>query len=215
LLRVDLHSHTMWSGDSTTTADELVEAVVAGGIDVLCITDHATIDGAVRLRDALPCRVVVGEEVRTTAGELIGLFLSERVTPGLSAADTARAIRDQGGLVYVPHPFDPMRTCLREDVLRSLADDGLVDAVEVFNAKTSLSSLNERARSFADSHGLPGGAGSDAHVPAAIGSAYVELDDFTDVASFLAALGRGRVVGEHCDPARVWRPRIVPSTKAT
>ena len=214
MLRVDLHSHTMWSGDSTTTPDELADAVVAGGIDVLCITDHATVDGALRLRDELPCRVVVGEEVRTVAGELIGLFLTARVPPGMSAADTAAAIRDQGGLVYVPHPFDPMRACLREDVLVSLAEAGLVDAVEVLNAKTSLSSLNDRARSFAASYGLPGGAGSDAHVPAAVGSAYVEMDDFADAPSFLAALARGRVVGSHCDPPRQWRPRIVPSTKA-
>ena len=215
MLRVDLHSHTMWSGDSTTTPDELADAVVAGGIDVLCITDHATIDGAVRLADELPCRVVVGEEVRTAAGELIGLFLDERVAPGLAAAEAARAIREQGGLVYVPHPFDPMRACLREDVLRSLCDDGLVDAVEVFNAKTSPASLNEAAAAFALTYGLAGGAGSDAHVPAAIGSAYVEMDDFADAASFLAALAGGRVVGRHCDPAREWRPRIVPSTKTT
>ena len=214
MLRVDLHSHTMLSGDSTTTPDELAEAVVTGGIDVLCITDHATIEGAQRLRDSLPCRVVVGEEVRTAAGELIGLFLSERVPPGLSAADTAAAIRGQGGLVYVPHPFDPVRSCLGEDVLRSLVEAGLVDAVEVFNAKTSLSSLNDRARSFAESCGLPGGAGSDAHVPAAIGSAYVDMDDFTDAPSFLTSLAAGRVVGSFSDPAREWRSRIVPSTKA-
>ncbi len=137
-VRVDLHSHTMWSGDSTTTPDELVGAVEASGIDVLCITDHHAIAGAVELRSILPCRVVVGEELRTAAGEIIGLFLSERIPNGLGHVETAQAIRDQGAIVYVPHPFDPMRRNLAEPALYELAEAGLLDAVEVINAKTSL-----------------------------------------------------------------------------
>ena len=210
-VRVDCHMHTMWSGDSTTTDDELVEAVTATGIDVLCVTDHHAIEGARRLRDVLPCRVIVGEEVRTTQGEIIGLFLEERVPFGLTPADTAARIHGQGGLVYVPHPFDPMRRNLVEPTLVSLAADGLVDAVEACNAKTSLESLNRRASEFASTHRLAAGAGSDAHVPDAIGSAYVEMDDFDDSTSFLASLRAGRVVGHHSDPPRTWRPRIVPS----
>ncbi len=211
-VRVDLHSHTMWSGDSTTTPDELAEAVAGAGIDVLCITDHNTIDGALRLAGELPCRVVVGEELRTHAGELIGLFLTERLPFGLAPHDLAARIREQGGLVYVPHPFDPMRHNLREAELVELTRAGLVDAVEVLNAKTSLGHLNERARSFADEHDLAAGAGSDAHVPEAFGAAYVEVPDFDGPASFLDSLRRGRVVGHHFDRARAWRPRIVPST---
>ena len=211
-MRVDLHSHTMWSGDSTTTPEELIEAVVAADLDVLCVTDHNSIRGALELADALPCRVVVGEELRTHAGEIIGLFLTEHVPFGVSPRDAARAIRDQGGLVYVPHPFDPMRRNLAEDALIDLADAGLIDALEVFNAKTALSHLNQRAAAFAEERSLAAGAGSDAHVPDAIGSAYVEMPDFTDAASFLAALGSGTVVGHHFDAARPWRARIVPST---
>jgi predicted metal-dependent phosphoesterase TrpH len=108
-VRVDCHSHTMWSGDCTTTPQELVTAVEEAGIEVLCITDHNVIAGAQRLAGELPCRVVVGEEVRVGRGELIGLFLSERVPMGLGPLDAARRIRDQGGLVYVPHPFDHRR----------------------------------------------------------------------------------------------------------
>lgn len=212
-LRVDLHSHTMWSGDCTTTPDEVAEAVVAAGIDVLCITDHATVAGAQRLAADLPCRVVVGEEVRTAAGELIGLFLDERLPPLLPARETAERIRAQGGLVYVPHPFDPLRRCLREDELQALAADGLIDAVEVLNAKVGLPHLNHRAAAFATEAGLPGGAGSDAHVPEALGAAYVEMPDFDGPASFLAALGEARPVGHHWDRARPWRPRVVPSTR--
>jgi hypothetical protein len=216
-VRIDLHSHTMWSGDSTTTPDELAAAVEGAGIDVLCITDHNTIAGAVALAEPgrLPCRVVVGEELRTRAGEIIGLFLSERIPTGISPVEAAVAIRDQGGVVYVPHPFDPMRHNLAQPALDELVAAGLVDVLEVFNAKTSLSHLNERARAYADEHGLAHGAGSDGHVPAAIGAAYVDVPDFDGAGDLVAALRAGTVHGRHADPPRPWSPRVVPSTKLT
>jgi len=210
-VRVDLHSHTMWSGDSTTMPDELATSIVESGIDVLCITDHNAIAGAVELVDRLPCRVVVGEELRSAAGEIIGLFLVERVPSGLGHVEAAHAIREQGGLVYVPHPFDPMRRNLTEAALYELAELGLIDAIEVHNSKTSLASLNRRAAEFAAEFDLAAGAGSDAHVPDAIGSAYVEIADFTTAGEFLAALRAGVVVGHHWDEPRQWSARIVPS----
>lgn len=211
-VRVDFHSHTMWSGDSTTTPEEIERAVVESGIDVLCITDHNAIAGARQLAELLPCRVIVGEEVKTHHGELIGLFLTERIPFGLHPLEAARRIREQGGVVYVPHPFDPMRHNLSEAALRELADHGLVDAMEAFNAKTSLAHLNRRAAEVAEELGVPTGAGSDAHVPDAIGAAYAELADFDGPASLLAALADAQVVGHHFDRARPWTPRIVPST---
>ena len=123
-VRVDLHSHTMWSGDSTTTAEELEEARGQLGLDVLCITDHNAVKGAKELSGRLPCRVVVGEELRTHAGEIIGLFLTEHVPFGVPPGDAARLIRDQGGVVYVPHPFDPMRRNLAEPALVALVEAG-------------------------------------------------------------------------------------------
>lgn len=204
----------MWSGDATTTPDELAEAVESTGIDVICITDHGTVNGALELAEGLPCRVVVGQEVRTRSGEVIGLFLTERLPFGTTAEEAAERAHAQGGLVYVPHPFDPTRHCLREDVLRGLIGAGSVDALEVFNAKTSLAHLNEKALELARQHGLPGGAGSDAHEPSAVGAAYVEMPDFDGPASFLASLAQGTVVGHAYDRPRQWRPRIVPSTKA-
>ncbi len=213
-VRVDLHSHTMWSGDCTTTPDELAAAVAATGVDVLCITDHGTINGAVALAAELPCRVVVGEEVRSSRGEIIGLFLSERIPAGLTPSEVCTRVRDQGGLVYVPHPFDPMRAALAPEALSALVEDGLVDAIEARNAKTSLEHLNRRAAALAARSGLAAGAGSDAHVPDALGAAYVEMADFDGPATFLPALTGGSVVGHHCDPPRRWRPRIVPSTRA-
>lgn len=213
-VRVDFHMHTMWSGDCTTTPEELLEAVVDSGIDVLCITDHSTINGARELDALLPCRVIVGEELRTGSGEVIGLFLAERLPFGIGHVDAAQRIRAQGGIVYIPHPFDPTRHCLREDALDELLDAGLVDGLEVFNAKTSLSSLNARALETARARDLPGGAGSDAHVAEGIGAAYVEMPDFDGPAAMLASMREGRVVGHHWDGHRAWKPRIVPSTKA-
>lgn len=214
-VRVDLHMHTMWSGDATTTPEELVEAVAETAIDVLCITDHGTTNGAIELADQLGCRVVVGQELRTWAGEIIGLFLTERLPYGIKPEEAVARIHDQGGLVYIPHPFDPMRHCMKEEVLDQLVAEGHVDAIEVFNAKTSLGHLNTRAADYAAAHDLPGGAGSDAHVPAAVGAAYLEMPDFTDAPSFLASMASGRVSGHFYDAPRTWRPRIVPSTRAT
>ena len=211
-VRVDLHSHTMWSGDSTTTPEEVEHAVVESGIDVLCITDHNAIKGAVQLAERLPCRVIVGEELKTHAGEIIGLFLTEHLPFGLAPREAAEAIRSQGGIVYIPHPFDPMRRNLAEPALDDLVSAGLVDAIEVINAKTSLRSLNDRAAEYARAHGLLAGAGSDAHVPNALGAAYVEMPDFDGPTEFLRALTKARPVGHHWDHARPWSPRIVPST---
>lgn len=211
-VRVDLHSHTMWSGDSTTTPAELLDAVVASGIDVLCITDHNAIRGALEVAPSLPCRVVIGEELKTHAGEIIGLFLNERIPVGVRPIDAARLIRDQGGLVYIPHPFDPMRRNLDESVMRQLAEAGLIDAIEVLNAKTSLQSLNVKAAAFAEEFDLAAGAGSDAHVPHAIGAAYVEMPDFDGPLDFRAKLRVARVVGHHWDEPRPWSPRVLPST---
>ncbi len=208
---VDLHTHTMWSGDSTTTPEEFEQALLASGLDVVCVTDHNAIAGAIELRDRIAARVIVGEELRTAHGEIIGLFLTERVPMGIGHLDAARAIRDQGGVVYVPHPFDPMRRNMSERALYELAEADLVDAVEVLNAKTSLDSLNRRAAEFAAEFGIVAGAGSDAHVPDALGAAFVQMPDFETPIEFLAALASGSVVGHHWDQPRPWSPRIVPS----
>ncbi|MHB8245125.1 MAG: PHP-associated domain-containing protein [Acidimicrobiales bacterium] len=211
-LRVDCHVHTMWSGDSTTTPQELASAVEAAAIDVVCITDHSTIAGALRLRDELPCRVVVGQEQRTPEGELIGLFLSERIQPGCrSATEAALLIRAQGGLVYAPHPFDPMRHRVGGQVLERLVAEGLVDVIEARNAKTSLEALNDEAMGCCGRFGIAAGVGSDSHVPDAIGAAYVEMSPFDGPAQFLEELRRGEIVGHHFDSARPWEPRVVPS----
>jgi predicted metal-dependent phosphoesterase TrpH len=209
-----MHTHTMWSGDCTTTPEEIIEVLAEGAIDVVCITDHNTVNGALALRDRLPVRVVVGQEVKTTVGEMIGLFLTDRIPHGVKPDEAAARIHDQGGLVYVPHPYDPMRSCMRSEAIDELAQSGAIDAMEVINAKTSLVHLNTRAAETAARFDLAAGAGSDAHVPLAYGAAYVEMDDFApdDPDAFLASLRAGSPVGHHWDRARPWKARIVPST---
>lgn len=211
-VRVDCHLHTMYSGDAVTTLDELADRVEAASLDVVCITDHNAVAGALAaIERGLGCRVVVGEEIRTGAGEIIGLFLEERVPYGIDVREAVSRVRDQGGLVYVPHPFDPVRHALREAVLRELCAAGSIDAVEVFNAKVSLGHLNAKAAALAAEFGLPGGAGSDAHDPDAVGAAYVEMPDFDGAGEFLAALHDARIVGHHFDRPRDFVPRIIPS----
>ena len=144
----------------------------------------------------LGVRVIVGEEIRTPDGDIIGLFLTERVPYVLPVAEVVARIRSQGGLVYAPHPFDEGRSSLGR-VLPGLCAAGAVDIVEVFNAKIETRGPNERAAALATAYALPGGAGLDAHDPAGIGAAYLEMPDFDGPASFLAALADARITGEY------------------
>jgi predicted metal-dependent phosphoesterase TrpH len=196
-VRVDCHLHTVASGDAVTTLDQLAERVARNRIDVVCITDHnETAAAEAAVRQGLGARVIVGEEIRTPDGDVIGLFLAERIPYVLPLAEVTGRIRAQGGLVYVPHPFDAQRSSLGA-VLPGLCERGEVDAVEVFNAKIADQALNDRAAEIAARFGLPGGAGSDAHDPEGIGAAYLEMPDFDGPASFLAALADARVTGEY------------------
>jgi predicted metal-dependent phosphoesterase TrpH len=208
-VRVDCHLHTVASGDAVTTLDQLAERVARNRIDVVCITDHNETSAAeAAVRQGLGARVIVGEEIRTPDGDVIGLFLAERIPYVLPLAEVTGRIRAQGGLVYVPHPFDRERSSLGA-VLPGLCARGEVDAIEVFNAKIADQAINDRAAEIAARFGLPGGAGSDAHDPEGIGAAYLEMPDFDGPASFLAALADARVTGEYRPhaPRYVSRPR--------
>jgi predicted metal-dependent phosphoesterase TrpH len=212
-VRVDCHLHTVASGDAVTTLGELAERASAERIDVIAITDHNETRAAMEAAAAWtgPVRVIVGEEIRTQAGEIIGLFLTERIPYVLPVADADARIRAQGGLVYLPHPFDPLRGSVGRAAGR-LCEDGMADIVEVFNAKIADHELNRRAADLAARWGLPGGAGSDAHDPAGVGAAYLEMPDFDGPAGFLAALASACVVGEYREHApRFGGPRAAPA----
>lgn len=193
-IKVDLHIHTCFSSDGTSGVEDVITTALRRGLGALAITDHCTIEGALAVQAAAPFPVIVGEEISTTAGEIIGLYLREQVPCGLPPEETVARIHAQGGLSYVPHPFDLLRRSrLAEGALRAVA--GELDGIEVLNARVLWSPHNDVARAFAFEHGLAMGAGSDAHTPQEIGQAYVEMAPFTDRDSFLAALRAGRPLG--------------------
>ena len=211
--RVDCHLHSAYSGDARITIDEISEALTTGVVDMVCVTDHNSVRGGQVLAERHPDRVIVGSEVKTWAGEIIGLFLSAHVPRRSDPAEVCEAIRAQGGLVYIPHPFCPLHSGVRRDVLDDLCDRGLVDIIETFNAKASLDSANREAVDYAAARALPGGGGSDAHYPEFVGRGWVDVPEFDDAASFLAALGHGEVGGSRYTWADArWRTKIVPGS---
>jgi len=195
----DLHVHTSASYDSLSRPAAVLRAAAARGLTHVAITDHETLDGALRAREASPVglTVIVGQEVRTTRGDMIGLYLTEPVPPGRSPAETATAIREQGGLVGLPHPFDRYRGSggwgRTEAQLAELAE--LLDFVEGWNARIMLGDGNVRAAEFALAHGLPAVAASDAHTVMEVGVAYTILPGSPDDATAMrAALSGSRLV---------------------
>jgi predicted metal-dependent phosphoesterase TrpH len=192
---LDLHCHTRASFDSLASPASVVRAAAERGLTHLAITDHDRIDGALEARDVAPAdlHVIVGEEIRTTDGDLIAAFITEAIPPGLSPAEAIAAVRDQGGLVGIPHPFDRFRgSLLRDAALTALASE--VDWVEVHNARV-IGNGNELAVDFAHANSLPGVAVSDAHSTIEVGVAYsvVEGDPSTP-AGLLAALASSQIV---------------------
>lgn len=190
----DFHCHTVYSSDCCTGIATLVERCRRVGLDCLAVTDHNAIEGALRVRDVAPFRVIVGEEIFTAEGEVIGLFLEARIPPRLPFRETLLRIKAQGGVVYLPHPISGIRKSqLSRDVME--ANAGLIDVVERFNARTLLASDDELAwlDGFIAAHDLATAAASDAHSPWEIGNVRVELPDFDTPAALVPAL-RGAVV---------------------
>jgi len=188
---IDLHCHTSASFDSLASVDAVLRAAAARGLTHLAVTDHDTIEAALRARDLDPpeLTVIVGEEVKTVDGDLIAIFLDTLIPPGMSAVETIAAVREQGGLVGVPHPFDGMRGFGRKSGLRldEIADK--VDWIEAYNARVIGGSANERAATFAHEHGLPGLCASDSHTVMEVGvSSNVVFGNPSSAAGLLAAL---------------------------
>jgi len=194
LLKADLHVHTCRSKDSASSPEHIIQHCLEVGINCLAVTDHDTISGAVEVKRAAPFKVIVGEEMMTTCGEIIGLFLSEEIPSHLSPEETVARVKSQGGLVCIPHPFDRFRphSRLHRDALERIMPQ--IDVIEVYNSRTYLLRDSERALQFARVHGLPGIAGSDAHVVREIGRTHMELPDFNDAEQFRLALTQSRIV---------------------
>ncbi len=206
---VDLHCHTRASFDSLADPVAVARAAAQRGLTHLAITDHDRIDGALEAFNAAPAdlRVIVGEEIKSADGDMIALFLRELIPPRLSALETIAAVREQGGLIGVPHPYDRFRgfgsgTCNLEDVA------GSVDWIETYNARVVGGDANERAALFAHQHDLPGVAASDSHTVLEVGVAYNAVSgDPGTPEGLLEALRQLEIVpGRASYYVRLWTP---------
>ena len=193
-IHVDLHMHTDHSPDCATPVDVLLETAKRVGLDAIAITDHNEVSGALEARErADGIKVIVAEEVKTAdQGEVIGLFLEEKIPRGLTLQETIAEIRRQGGLVYVPHPFDRMHSV--PDYEHMLAVVGDIDAIEVFNPRVAFSAFNEEAARFAAKYRVVAGAGSDSHVAQGLGSVMIRMRDFDGPEEFLESLRDADIV---------------------
>ncbi len=193
-VHVDLHMHTDHSPDCATPVDTLLDTAKKVGLGAIAITDHNEISGALEARErADGIKVIVAEEVKTAdQGEVIGLFIEEKIPRGMTLQETIAEIRRQGGLVYVPHPFDRMHSVPDYVHLLDVIED--IDAIEVFNPRVAFTAFNEEAARFAEKYRIVAGAGSDSHVAQGLGSVKIRMRDFDGPEEFLESLRDADIV---------------------
>jgi predicted metal-dependent phosphoesterase TrpH len=198
LIDVDLHMHTDHSGDCATPVEVLLATAREQGYGAIAVTDHNEISGALEAREQAarsgePIKVIVGEEVKTAEqGEVIGLFIEEKIPRGLSLEETIAEIRRQGGVVYVPHPFDRMHSVPDYEHLLKVVED--VDAIEIFNPRVAIAAFNDEAERFAAKYRITAGAGSDSHVAQGLGSVRNRMHDFDGPQEFLQSLREAEIL---------------------
>jgi predicted metal-dependent phosphoesterase TrpH len=176
-MNIEFHCHTIYSEDSLTRPRDLVKTCQRKGIDHVVVTDHNTIAGARAAYAIDPERVIMGEEIMTTRGEILAAFVTKEIPSGLTPIETIRRLKDQGAFISVSHPFDRWRSghWEKEDLLEIVPD---VDAIEVYNSRCVLSQFNQEARQFAEKYHLAGTVGSDAHTAFELGQSLMELAPF-------------------------------------
>jgi glycosyltransferase involved in cell wall biosynthesis len=193
-IHVDLHMHTDHSPDCATPVHTLLDTAKKVGLGAIAITDHNEVSGALAAREhANGIKVIVAEEVKTAdQGEVIGLFIEEKIPRGMTLQETIAEIRRQGGLVYIPHPFDRMHSVPDYEHLLDVVED--IDAIEVFNPRVAFSAFNEEAARFAAKYRIVAGAGSDSHVAQGLGSVKIRMRDFDGPEEFLESLRDADIV---------------------
>lgn len=192
----DFHCHTRFSRDSILREETFIRKAIERGLTHVCVTNHNNVEGAIAVRDKAielglqdQLTVILGEEVSTADGEVVGIFLTKTIPRGLSANETADEIHRQGGLVSIPHPFDPFRQShIKPGPLRNLADVGKIDAIEVFNSRITIQSHNAQAAAFAAQYGIPGIACSDSHSAFEIAMCFNSLPPFDSAEQLKAGL---------------------------
>ena len=185
--------------DCHNELEDIVKRCQKLGLTCIAIADHDAVEGGLELQKIAPFKVIVAEEVQTYNGEVMGMFLKKRIASGIPLQQAIAAIKEQGGLVNIPHPFDPMRGLrLNADEFNKLASQ--IDLIEVFNARVPTTQTNTKAVNFAKEHNLPGTAGSDSHSILELGSVAVTMNDFNTPAEFLAALRTATIEGKRASP---------------
>jgi len=199
LIKADLHIHTAYSMDCTMSLEQIIARCLEVGINCLAVADHNTIAGALKLKEIAPFPIIIGEEILTLGGEVIGLFLSQEIPSKLSIEETVAQIKAQDGLVCIPHPYDRLRlSVFRDQVFEDIMPE--VDIIEAFNARSLSPGSSTRAWQLAQKYGKLVSAGSDAHTPSEIGNACVEMPEFNDKDEFLASLAKGKISGSKSSP---------------
>ena len=199
MLQADLHIHTKYSMDCNTSLDKIISRCHETGINCVAIADHGTAEGALKMQRLAPFKVIVAEEILTPHGEIMGMFLKETIPSGLSVEQVISRIREQNGLVCIPHPFDRIRhSGLDGNIIEEIA--GQIDVLEVFNSRSLTHQPQNKARLFAEKHGIAQSAGSDAHMVSEIGRAYIEMPEFKGRDDFLKALAQGKICGQRSNP---------------
>lgn len=195
MLKADFHIHTQYSMDCDMPLEKIIERCLKTQINCIAISDHGTVEGALKMQSIAPFKVIVAEEILTPKGEIAGMFLKEGIPSGISIEEAISRIKAQDALVYLPHPFDPFRGLkLNDHRLEELAEQ--IDLMEIFNARSPLSFGESKAQAFASRYDLPEIVGSDAHTPKEIGRTYLEMPEFNGKDEFLRALREGRI-SEH------------------
>lgn len=170
MYKVDLHTHSSASPDGGISSEQYAHALSTGMLDLIAITDHNRIDYAQVVQQELGDKIIVGEEIMTTAGEIVGLYLSTVIQPGLSPEETIRQIKAQNGLVYIPHPFETVRKGLHPQILDQLSDH--IDIIEVCNGRAFLQNRGAQAVVWARLNKVARAASSDAHGLRGLGKTY-------------------------------------------
>ncbi len=215
LIEVDLHMHTDHSPDCATPVKVLLETARDRGLGAIAVTDHNVVSGALEARriaaEMGDIKVIVAEEVKTAEqGEVIGLFLEEKIPRGMTMAETIAAIRAQGGLVYVPHPFDRFHSVPDYEHLLDIIEE--IDILEVFNPRVALTAFNEEAERFARKYRIVPGAGSDSHVAQGLGSVRVRIHDFDGPGEFLEAMRDADITRKHKNLVYVQALKLLQTT---
>lgn len=195
MLKADLHIHSQYSMDCQTSLDKIINRCLELKINCIAIADHGTAEGGLAMQKIAPFKIIVAEEILTTEGEIMGMFLKETIPSGITPREAIKRIREQDGLVNIPHPFETIRgSALKDRIIDEIAQD--IDLIEVLNSRSPFPANSDKAKDFALKHNIPAGAGSDAHTIYEIGNAYIEIHDFNTKEEFLKAVAQGKIYGK-------------------